>query len=109
MPQALAVHTFPPSTRQLERKQKTASEILTRAYRYVCDRFPCALSDDEQKDNLDARNLLLSARDAVYSQTELFLGDTFAAAERLVDESWPLLCPDPTHKHTDGCYSRTRR
>lgn len=85
MPQALAVHTFPPSTPQLERQQKTASKILGDAYKYLCSRFPAAVGVDEKRSNLDARTLLLYARDAVYSQSELFKGDTFAAAERLVD------------------------
>ena len=86
MPQALAAHTFPPSTPQLARQQKTASKILGDAYKYLCERFPGALSLAEQKANLDARTLLLYARDAVYSQTALFQGDTFTAAGDLVEE-----------------------
>lgn len=86
MPQALAAHTFPPSTPQLERQQKIASKILGNAYRHLCDRFPAALSVSEKKANLDARTLLLYARDAVYSQTALFNGDTFTAAGDLVEE-----------------------
>lgn len=79
------IHDFPSSTPQLERNQQQAADIITRAFNYLCRHFPAFGTRDEAQANIDARVLLIYARDAVYSQTELFQGHTFAAAEGLVD------------------------
>lgn len=98
------IHNFPPSTPQLERNQQQAADILTHAYRYVSSRFPAYGPAAEMQANIEARLVLIRARDAVYSQSELFQGSTFAAAERLVErvsgipcwrhDSYRADCPD---------------
>lgn len=97
------IHSFPTSTLQLERNQQQAAEILTNAYKHLCDQFSAFWTRAEMQANVDARILLIYARDAVYSQSELFRGDTFAALDEVVDrlQNCPNN-PEGTGRHECG-------
>lgn len=86
---AISGHAFPPGLPvPLDRQKQFAIDLLNHAYNHLCDRFPCLITRDEQRDNVDARLLVLFARDAAVSEAGTYHdGDTIGELEGLVENA----------------------
>jgi hypothetical protein len=83
----LAKHDFP-SGRALSREQQEGFDRLTSVYKHLCEGFNSALTRSAMRSNIDARVIVMSARDVVCGASdERYKGNLIEGLFRTVERA----------------------